>query len=200
MRCCTFICFCSPSYTWWNFFFFNFPLFLQVVGTSPNLTFAVSHENSGRYYCKASIMGFAEIGAEASVYLKGAPSIRSSRRQFGIPGDTARVECIAFSVPKAKHVIWTFNGHEINTSNDHDYSILEDPLPEGIKSTLIVRESSSKHFGKYNCTVVNEYGNDTLEIELMAQSKMMIFFLQKFKREENFFFFSALCKSPHNIK
>lgn len=122
-------------------------------------------------------MGFPEIGAEASVYLKGSPSIRSSRRQFGIPGDTARVECIAFSVPKAKYVIWTFNGHEINTSNDHDYSILEDPLPEGIKSTLIVRESNSRHFGKYNCTVVNDYGNDTLEIELMAQSKFITFLL-----------------------
>lgn len=120
-------------------------------------------------------MGFPEIGAESSVYLKGPPSIRSPRRQFGITGDNARLECIAFSVPKARHVIWTFNGREINTSNDHDYSILEDPLPEGIKSSLIVTESNSKHFGKYNCTVVNEYGNDTLEIELMAQSKFFLF-------------------------
>ncbi|XP_063704901.1 irregular chiasm C-roughest protein [Culicoides brevitarsis] len=144
----------------------------RVVATTTNLTFAVTHENSGRYYCKASIMGFPEIGAEASVYLKGPPSIRSPRRQFGITGDNARLECIAFSVPKARHVIWTFNGREINTSNDHDYSILEDPLPEGIKSSLIVTESNSRHFGKYNCTVVNEYGNDTLEIELMAQKSV----------------------------
>lgn len=116
-------------------------------------------------------MGFPEIGADTSVYLKGAPSIRSPRRQFGLPGDTARIDCIAFSVPKARSIIWTYNGHEINTSNNHDYSILEDPLPEGIKSTLVVRESSSRHFGKYNCTVVNDYGTDTLEIELMAQSE-----------------------------
>lgn len=116
-------------------------------------------------------MGFPEIGTDATAYVKGAPTIRSSRRQFAIQGDTARIECIAISVPRAKQVIWTFNGHEINTSNNHDYSILEDQLPEGVKSTLIVRESMAKNFGRYNCTVVNEYGSDALEIELMAQSK-----------------------------
>lgn len=143
----------------------------RVVGTSSNLTVTVSQETSGRYYCKASVMGFPEIGAEASVYLKGPPEIKSSHRQFGISGDNVRIECIAFSVPKARHVSWTFNGREINTSNDQDYSILEDPLPEGIKSTLIIRESHNKHFGRYNCTVVNDYGNDYLEIDLVSQSK-----------------------------
>ena len=131
----------------------------------------VTHETAGRYYCKASVMGFPEIGAEVSVYLKGPPSITSPRRQFGIDGDNSRIECIAFSVPKARLVSWTFNGREINTSNDQDYSILEDPLPEGIKSTLIIRESQTKHFGRYNCTVVNDYGNVVLEIDLVKQSK-----------------------------
>lgn len=116
-------------------------------------------------------MGFPEISAESLVYLKGPPTITSPRRQFGIVGDNARIECVAFSVPRARHVSWTFNGREINTSTDQDYSILEEALPEGIKSTLIIRESQSKHFGRYNCTVVNDHGNDVLEIDLLAQSK-----------------------------
>lgn len=62
-------------------------------------------------------------------------------------------------------------GHEISTNNNPDYSIIEEPLPEGIKSILIIRESQSKHFGSYNCTVVNEHGNDILEIELLRQGK-----------------------------
>lgn len=60
-------------------------------------------------------------------------------------------------------------GHEINTNNNPDYSIIEEPLPEGIKSILIIRESQSKHFGSYNCTVVNEHGNDIRQIELLRQ-------------------------------
>lgn len=144
------------------------------MGTSSNLTVVVSHETAGAYKCKASVMGFPEISAEASIYLKGPPSITSPRQQFGIIGDNARIECVAFSVPKARHVSWTFNGREINTNTDQDYSILEDPLPEGIKSTLIIRESQSKHFGRYNCTVVNDHGNFVLEIDLMAQSECLI--------------------------
>lgn len=56
-------------------------------------------------------------------------------------------------------------------NNDQDYSILEDPTPEGIKSTLIIRESQEKHFGMYNCSVTNPYGSDVVEINLMQQSK-----------------------------
>jgi hypothetical protein len=134
----------------------------------------VSHETAGRYYCKASIQGFAEIGAEASVYVKSPPTITSQRRQYGIEGDNTRLECSAFSVPKARHVSWTYNGREINTSNDHDYSILEDPLPDGIKSTLIISESHTKHFGRYNCTVVNDYGNDFMEIDLIPNRKFFL--------------------------
>lgn len=43
----------------------------RVVGTNPNLTLRVDHNIAGRYYCKAAVMGFAEIGAEATIFLKG---------------------------------------------------------------------------------------------------------------------------------
>lgn len=143
----------------------------QVVSTSPNLTIVVSQETIGRYLCKASVPGFPDIGEQATVYLKGPPTITSSRRQFGTPGETIRVECIAFSIPKARHVSWTFNGRDINSTFEDDFSVHEDPLPFGIKSTLIVRLSALKHFGRYNCTVINDYGYDILEIELNGESK-----------------------------
>lgn len=50
------------------------------------------------------------------------------------------------------------------------FKVLEDPLSEGIKSTLIIRESRQEHFGVYNCTVSNQYGSDVVEITLKAQS------------------------------
>lgn len=142
-----------------------------MVGISPNLTITVTPETAGKYYCKANVPGFPDVTSVASIYLKGPPTIKSPRRQFGIIGDNTRIECIAFSIPKARHVSWTFMGREINTNNDPDYSILEETLPDGIKSTLIIRESQSKHFGSYNCTVVNEHGNDILEIELLKRGE-----------------------------
>lgn len=142
----------------------------KLVSTSPNLTLRVDHDSAGRYYCKAHVPGFPEIGAEAAIYLKGPPSIVSHRTQFGIEGDNVRVECTAFSIPAPERVIWTFNGREVDI-HDQDYSIMEDPLPEGIKSTLIIRESQERHFGMYNCSVTNPYGSDVVEINLMPQSK-----------------------------
>ncbi|XP_050312144.1 irregular chiasm C-roughest protein-like [Anthonomus grandis grandis] len=138
------------------------------ISTSTNLTVRVDQTNAGRYYCKAHVPGFQDIGAEAAIYLKGPPSIVSHKTQFGIEGDNVRVECIAFSIPAPERVIWTFNGKEVDL-HDQDYSILEDPLPEGIKSTLIIRESEEKHFGMYNCSVSNPYGSDVVEINLMPQ-------------------------------
>ncbi|XP_057658367.1 irregular chiasm C-roughest protein-like [Diorhabda carinulata] len=140
----------------------------KIVSTSPNLTLRIDQTTAGRYYCKGKVPGFLEIGAEATVYLKGPPSIISHKTQFGIEGDNVRVECTAFSIPAPERVVWTFNGREVDI-NDQDYSILEDPLPEGIKSTLIIRESQEKHFGMYNCSVSNPYGSDVVEISLMPQ-------------------------------
>ncbi|XP_074028127.1 irregular chiasm C-roughest protein isoform X2 [Leptinotarsa decemlineata] len=140
----------------------------KIVSTSPNLTLRIDHNSAGKYYCKARVPGFPEIGTEAAIYLKGPPSIISHRTQFGIEGDNVRVECTAFSIPAPERVVWTFNGHEVDL-HDQDYSILEDPLPEGIKSTLIIRESQERHFGMYNCSVSNPYGSDVVEISLMPQ-------------------------------
>uniref|UniRef100_A0A1A9WL55 Ig-like domain-containing protein n=1 Tax=Glossina brevipalpis TaxID=37001 RepID=A0A1A9WL55_9MUSC len=144
----------------------------RVVGANQNLTFIVSNETAGRYYCKANVPGYAEISADAYVYLKGSPLISSARVQYGLIGDTARIECFATSVPRARHVSWTFNGHEISSESGHDYSILVDAIPGGVKSTLIIRDSQSYHYGKYNCTVVNDYGNDVAEINLQAQKSV----------------------------
>ncbi|KAK9687436.1 Immunoglobulin I-set domain [Popillia japonica] len=145
----------------------------KIVGSHSDLTLRVDVETAGRYYCKAHVPGFPEIGAEASIYLKGPPSIVSHKTQFGVEGDNVRVECTAFSIPAADKVSWTFNGREVDL-HDHDYSIIEDPLPEGIKSTLIIRESQEKHFGTYNCSVTNSYGSDVVEIILKPQKSIPI--------------------------
>lgn len=43
----------------------------KIVGSHSDLTLRVDVETAGRYYCKAHVPGFPEIGAEASIYLKG---------------------------------------------------------------------------------------------------------------------------------
>lgn len=114
------------------------------------------------------------IEAEANIYLKGPPSITSTKKQFGIPGETVQIECVAFSIPKARHIRWSYNGREINSSPDGDYTVLEEITTFGMKSTLVVRDSDSKHFGRYNCSVANDYGHDNVEIALSGLRKFQI--------------------------
>lgn len=138
----------------------------RVVGTKSALKVTVSDDTAGRYYCKASVAGFPEIKAAADILMKKAPKIISNQKQFGTVGDTLHLECVAISVPRARHISWSFKGNEISTDDNHEFSILEEPTEQGIKSTLIVRNSEAWHFDQYNCSVVNDYGSDTLQIEL----------------------------------
>ncbi|XP_049882134.1 irregular chiasm C-roughest protein-like [Pectinophora gossypiella] len=137
------------------------------VGRTPNLTLTLDTHTAGRYLCKASIEGYPEIEAEASLFIKGPPKILSNHTQFGSQGDTVNIECAAFAVPRIDSILWTFDGRDIDSLHDQDYAFLEDVQLGGvINSTLIIRESQSKHFGTYKCNVSNEYGSDTLEIVL----------------------------------
>ncbi|XP_017486262.1 PREDICTED: irregular chiasm C-roughest protein-like, partial [Rhagoletis zephyria] len=143
----------------------------QVVGTSANLTLKVTAESAGRYYCKAIVSGFPEIGAEATIFVKRAPIITSHKVQFGAVGSRAKIDCVAFSVPKAEQIIWSFDGKVINMSTaDPDIYIFEEQhLPEGVRAALIIKESRSSHYGRYNCTVMNSYGSDSLLINLRPE-------------------------------
>lgn len=139
----------------------------KVVGTKNSLQIKVSNETAGRYFCKANVPGFPEIKSAADVYLKQPPQITSNRLQYGVVGDTLHLECAAISIPRARHISWSFHGREINTNGDPEFSILEEITPQGIKSTLIIRNSQAWHFDKYNCSVVNDYGTDVLQVDLL---------------------------------
>ena len=105
------------------------------------------------------------------LFFQGPPTVTSPRIQFGVLGDTVKVECSASAVPKPDHVAWTHEGHEI--TSDVEYTVLEDTRPGGVVSTLVIREAENRHFGGYNCTVVNAYGAAVADIELKPQSKYL---------------------------
>lgn len=151
----------------------------QIVGRAPELKLKVSSETAGRYFCKAVVNGFPEIGAEATVYVKRAPIITSHKVQFGAVGSRAKIDCLAFSIPKAEHILWSFEGKLINMSSaDPDIYIFEEHhLPEGVRAALIIKESRSTHYGKYNCTVLNSYGGDSLVITLVPEPGSIPVFL-----------------------
>ncbi|CAG9572924.1 unnamed protein product [Danaus chrysippus] len=139
----------------------------QVKGKAAKFSVMVNENTAGRYICKATVDGYPDIESEAIIFIKGPPKILSNRTQSGTEGETVRVECSSLCVPKPDDIRWYFEGREISAILDPDYATLLETLPDGItKSSLVIRSSQSKHYGVYNCSVTNEYGNANAAISL----------------------------------
>ncbi|XP_075987706.1 irregular chiasm C-roughest protein-like isoform X2 [Anticarsia gemmatalis] len=164
----------QPKLKW----LFHEPGRIELRGRDPTLKIRVSGSTAGRYICKASVDGYPEIESEATVFIKSAPKIRSNRTQFGMEGEYVTIECIALSVPKPDDITWYFENREINIIEDPDYAIVIDNLPDGmIKSSLVIRTSQSKHYGQYNCSVTNEYGNANVAIMLKPLKSLPLYII-----------------------
>lgn len=94
----------------------------------------------------------------------------SKRIQYGLHGERVHVECLAKAIPKPQHISWTHEGRAIAATDD-DYTIQEDSLPGGLRSTLVINRVQERHFGTYNCTVMNAYGMAVSEIALQPRSR-----------------------------
>ena len=77
--------------------------------------------------------------------------------------------------------MWTHHGYEVDSGDPH-VSVLEDLLPDGVRSTLIIREAQDKYFGSYNCSVANAYGMDAAEIHLKKQSKCFFLYFKNLNK------------------
>lgn len=164
----------KPAIRW----LLNEPGRIGVKGKSPNLEIVVNKETAGKYICKASVTGYPEIESEATVFIKGAPKIISNRTQIGAEGETVTVECLTESVPKPDFIKWFFEGREISVIQDPNYAILQESLPDGlVKSSLVIKASQSRHFGLYNCSVTNEYGNANAPIMLKPLKTLPLYII-----------------------
>lgn len=50
-------------------------------------------------------------------------------------------------------------------------------LVDGKRSTINIRQVQDTDFGLYNCTVVNEYGADTMTIELVRKGGFLVYYI-----------------------
>lgn len=95
----------------------------------------------------------------------------SDAKQFSERGNTALVDCIAMSVPEPDEIIWTRDGKLIDYATSGRFSVIQKNLKYGRQSTLQILGIHSEDFGNYNCTVINQYGEDNAMIALIEKGK-----------------------------
>ncbi|TRY67516.1 hypothetical protein TCAL_05884 [Tigriopus californicus] len=168
-----------PTYSWYHI---N-PLNGQrnhVVGSSANLTLKVSPNAVGEYECKASTSGYADVTANAKLFMKGPPSIENAHQpQYAQLGKTTRVVCEIQSTPSLDRIEWSFQGHLIDPRREQPeqgskYSLTEKQLldEERVQSALVIRDVEAQDLGAYMCSVQNALGSDSAVLHLRKQSAM----------------------------
>ncbi|XP_053620744.1 irregular chiasm C-roughest protein-like isoform X1 [Plodia interpunctella] len=147
-------------------------------GSDTTLSVKVTPDTAGRYICKA-VRDAEKAESEATIYIKAAPTILSNRTQFGSEGDMVDIDCYAKAVPKPFDVRWYYEGKEISAINDSDIAITQDmDLPDGmVKSVLVIRNSKTKHYGTYNCSMTNDFGNANAAIVLKPLKSLPLFII-----------------------
>ena len=52
---------------------------------------------------------------------------------------------------------------------------VEDLLPTGVRSVLVIKDTQDGIDGVYNCSITNAYGTDTIAIQLVARSEYSVY-------------------------
>ncbi|XP_071037623.1 irregular chiasm C-roughest protein isoform X2 [Parasteatoda tepidariorum] len=145
----------------------------KVLSSEPRLVIPqLSLDRAGRYTCRATVVGFAEISTNALVFIKGSPRVRSPPVQYGVEGEVVKLECIIASVPPPTRVLWSKKQQHVDIDNNDGYEIVEETIAGGVKNNLIIHNADDDDFGQYNCSVWNTFGQDSMIILLKKQKNL----------------------------
>ncbi|XP_064650487.1 kin of IRRE-like protein 1 isoform X3 [Lineus longissimus] len=129
----------------------------------------VRNHDFGAYICSATVQGFDEIEYEIHILKKGPPKIRSNRDQYAKTGSKAKVTCTTISVPKPQKIVWARGENPLDVKVNPRYSVVEEDFLSGRKSYLNIDAVGKDDFGEFNCTVANDYGQDSMLIKLLEE-------------------------------
>src|SRR5262245_19818323 len=121
-------------------------LSLQVRSYDSNMTISITTENVGNYICRASVRGFTEITASASILMKGPPRvIRRQATQFGTEGEDAVLVCEVFAIPSPETIVWSKDGYPLPMASGH-FSKIEEKKKDGMRSELTIKSAVISDF------------------------------------------------------
>uniref|UniRef100_T1IW82 Ig-like domain-containing protein n=1 Tax=Strigamia maritima TaxID=126957 RepID=T1IW82_STRMM len=147
----------------------------KVISLKKSLTITnVDVNKTGRYKCWATVTGFPPIVGQYRILVKGPPQLVAVRDQFGLQDETVKITCSAISVPQPTRVLWTHNDREIDAERSSRFEMHQDPTEDGVKNILLVHQATDDDFGDYNCTVWNDFGQDSIEITLHKQKSLFL--------------------------
>uniref|UniRef100_A0A2C9KAG8 Ig-like domain-containing protein n=1 Tax=Biomphalaria glabrata TaxID=6526 RepID=A0A2C9KAG8_BIOGL len=103
--------------------------------------------------------------------------MKSIKQQSASEGEKGKLECLARSIPKPISVIWTKDGREINYALSGRFSVEKKDLGQHVQSILHIQVVESGDFGLYNCTIENDKGVSSEQVELIEKHVLPITYI-----------------------
>ncbi|KAI8491351.1 hypothetical protein Bbelb_309840 [Branchiostoma belcheri] len=135
----------------------------------------VRYDVQGTYQCVAASDGFQEVTKDVYVDVVGKPSIQRGQPAVTVAaGNTARFHCEILADPLPGRVSWfrqslRRRGEEtVVMATEVGVSITENPVDDGISSTLLLKDVGKSQQGMYICQAANMFGEARREIRLQV--------------------------------
>ncbi|KAM4652881.1 kin of IRRE-like protein 2 [Discoglossus pictus] len=141
-------------------------------GNTLSLT-KVTREDAGTYVCKAIVPRIGTMEKEVTLTVRGPPVITSETHYESTLGGKARLECLVETMPVPDKIVWSWDEHTLEEGSSGRFSVETRVTNEGAVSFLIIDETEQSDYqNEYNCTAMNQFGEDSVIISLRQQAAL----------------------------
>ncbi|KAG8431570.1 hypothetical protein GDO86_018140 [Hymenochirus boettgeri] len=141
-------------------------------GNTLSLT-KVTREDGGTYICKAIVPRLGSMEKEATLIVRGPPIITSESHYETTLGGKARLECRVETNPIPERIVWSWDKQSLDEGSWGRFSVDTQVTEEGAVSFLVIDGAHQSDFlNEYNCSAVNEFGDDSVIISLRQQAAL----------------------------
>ncbi|CAH1263483.1 KIRREL3 [Branchiostoma lanceolatum] len=144
------------------------------------LSFAtMTYSEEGTFTCVAAALDFPQDTVNVTIDVKGRPDIigdRPAAREF-MEGKVAQVVCEIQADPRPNKVEWFLLDSSDNRAiitTGGPYRIMQENLPNGMKSVLKINSMKPEHSGRYVCKATNMYGEDEQYFDVTLQAEDVV--------------------------
>ncbi|XP_015905678.1 cell adhesion molecule Dscam1 isoform X1 [Parasteatoda tepidariorum] len=130
---------------------------------------SVEASDEGYYLCEANNGVGPGLSTVVKLTVHSAPQFQFKFKVLGARrGDKTVIECSSYG-NRPMNFIWRRQGVIVDPISEPRYRILEEELLDGDRSKMIIEKAERKDSALFTCTAVNDYGEDSLNIQLTVQ-------------------------------
>lgn len=138
----------------------------------------VTREDAGTYVCKAIVPRIGTMEKEVTLTVRGPPVISSGTSYESVLGGKARLECLVETTPIPDRIVWTWDKHSLDEGSLGRFSVETRVTNNDAVSFLIIDGTEpSDYTMQYNCTAINQFGEDSLIISLREEATLPLMLL-----------------------